>query len=184
MDYSPTDTCLSIDSMTQSFDPKASIGHIPKCQSNPYQKQLVFNPTTTFYNETPSKGFEIREDSDTTTSAASMYPHLSLYLDTLSQIKKELQTLKKNQNSIIRLSVLKTKRLHTPIDVILEPDEEGFIARSVDLPLFGYGEDQIEAVDALKFEIESLYEDLSEEDDFTDEWLPIKQFFDAIIITS
>ena len=68
------------------------------------------------------------------------------------------------------------------LDAVIEPDGDGFIARTVDLPLYGSGEDVIEAVDMLKREIVSLYEDLMEDDDFSDEWLKIKVFLKKIII--
>ena len=60
--------------------------------------------------------------------------------------------------------------------VIIEPDGEGFIARSINLPVYGYGDDSMEALRALKIEIETLYDDLMEDDDFSSEWLNIKQF--------
>jgi hypothetical protein len=83
---------------------------------------------------------------------------------------------------VAKLNILITKRLRTPLDVIVESDGEGFIARAVDLPLFGYGDDRLEAIDALKFEIESLYDDLLEDDDFTDEWKAFKHFLKEQII--
>lgn len=60
--------------------------------------------------------------------------------------------------------------------VIIEPDGEGFIARTADLPVYGYGNDSMEALQALKIEIETLYDDLMEDDDFSSEWLNVKQF--------
>ena len=66
--------------------------------------------------------------------------------------------------------------LNKPINVILEADGEGFLARTPDLPLYGYGDDIMEAIDMLKEEIESLYKDLLEDDNFSKEWLNIKKF--------
>lgn len=45
----------------------------------------------------------------------------------------------------------------------------------------GFGDDPIEALEALKFEIESLYEDLSEDDRMTTEWAKIKSFLQSCI---
>lgn len=76
----------------------------------------------------------------------------------------------------IKINILPTKTLKTPLDAIIESDDSGFIARAIDLPLYGYGDDRIEAMDNLKIEIETLYNDLMEDDEFTDEWLLIKRF--------
>ena len=71
--------------------------------------------------------------------------------------------------------------LIVPLNIIIEPDDSGFIARNPDLPLYGYGEDVTEAIEMLKQEIESLYDDLMQGDDYTDEWLEIKKFYNKII---
>lgn len=87
-----------------------------------------------------------------------------------------MNKLKENQATIIQLNTLVTKRLRSPIEVLLEPDGDGFIARSVDVPVFGYGDDRVEAVDAFKHELESLYFDLTEDDEFTDDWHAIRDY--------
>ena len=78
--------------------------------------------------------------------------------------------------------MLPNKDLRAPLDAIVEPDENGFIARTPDIPLYGYGDDALEALDALKCEIESLYDDLMEDDKFTDDWLRVKDFLHERII--
>ncbi|MEA2061731.1 MAG: hypothetical protein U9P10_14770 [Thermodesulfobacteriota bacterium] len=80
--------------------------------------------------------------------------------------------------------MLETKRLSNPLDVIIEEDDGGFIAGAVDFPLFGYGDDRIKAIDALKFEIESLYFELMEDDNFSEEWLSVKSFLKDSVIDS
>ena len=77
---------------------------------------------------------------------------------------------------ITKIERLSHLELNTAIDVILEPDGNGFIARTPDLPLYGYGEDIVDAIDMLKEEIESLYDDLMEDDNFSKDWLRIKKF--------
>ena len=62
----------------------------------------------------------------------------------------------------------------------MERDGESFLARTIEIPLYGHGKDFIEAVDALKYEIESLYEDLMEDNNFTEEWLKIKEYMKMI----
>lgn len=84
--------------------------------------------------------------------------------------------------SVVKIYLLPSKVLTTPLDVIVEPDEGGFIAQTADIPLYGFGGDSTEAIDMLKREIESLYEDLMEDDDFGEKWLRIKQFLSSIII--
>lgn len=77
---------------------------------------------------------------------------------------------------IFRINMLPSKEVIVPIDAILERDGEGFIARTIELPLYGYGSDPVDAIDMLKNEIESLYDDLMEDDDFTADWLRNKNY--------
>ncbi|MBI4746256.1 MAG: hypothetical protein HY786_06925 [Deltaproteobacteria bacterium] len=77
---------------------------------------------------------------------------------------------------IVKIQALQHLKLTVPLDAVVEIDADGFIARTVDLPLYGFGNDRLEAISALKKEIESLYNDLMEDDRFTDEWLGYKNF--------
>ena len=79
------------------------------------------------------------------------------------------------------INQLPTKKLSRPLSAILERDGDGYIACLVDLPLYGYDEDAIGAIDNLKAEIESLYDDLMEDDNFSPEWLGHKEFLKSII---
>ncbi len=81
----------------------------------------------------------------------------------------------------IRLNVLINYKLRIPLDAIVEPDSEGFIARAVDLPLYGTGEDPLEALTILKQEIESLFDDLVADDQFTPDWLRVRDFLKQAI---
>jgi hypothetical protein len=83
----------------------------------------------------------------------------------------------------VQLNRLPHKILKLPIDVLVEPDDQGFLARTPDLPLYGYGEDRIEAIDMLKREIESLFDELIESDHFSEEWLSIKSFLSERIMS-
>ena len=76
----------------------------------------------------------------------------------------------------LRISRLKTKELNLPLDILVEPDADGFIAKNPDLPLYGYGDERDEAISNLQSEIETLYEDLMADDNFSEEWLQIKAF--------
>ena len=104
------------------------------------------------------------------------------YNEKIDLLIEEVRGLKQAGANIIKLNILETKRLKNPIDAIVEPDDEGFIARTIDFPLFGYGDDRIEAIEALKSEIESLYEDLMEDDNFTEEWKGIKDYLKEQVI--
>lgn len=82
---------------------------------------------------------------------------------------------------IVKINILPTKKLSQPLEAILETDDGGYIIRTVDLPLYAYGDDPIEAIQNLKYEIESLYADLMEDDNFSEEWLNCKHFLKKII---
>ncbi len=94
--------------------------------------------------------------------------------------KNTAPTISKIQTSktadIIKIQLLNNFELKQPIDAVVEPDGDGFIARTIDIPLYGYGDDRVEAITALKKELESLYEDLMEDDQFSNEWLNFKKF--------
>ena len=99
----------------------------------------------------------------------------------INVFENELKKIKSAAVGYIKINFLFGKYLKTPMDVILEPDEDGFLARLIEVPLYGYGGDPIEAVAMLKSEIESLYKDLSVDDEFTDEWLSIRQYLTRIV---
>jgi len=94
------------------------------------------------------------------------------------RLAEELRKVKTSLSVAVKIQLIAGRTLTTPLDVIVEPDDEGFIARCVDLPLFGYGDDQYEAVECLRKEIDSLYHDLIQDEDATEEWLQIRRFFE------
>ena len=77
---------------------------------------------------------------------------------------------------VFPINLLAGRQLRRPLTVIIEPDGDGYIARTPDLPLYGSGDDPINAIEALNREIASLYEDLQQDDNFTEDWLRIKAF--------
>jgi hypothetical protein len=83
----------------------------------------------------------------------------------------------------VQVNRLPNNILKAPLDVLVEPSEQGFVARTPDLPLSGYGKDRIEAIEMLKREIESLFEELRESDDVSEERLGIKKFLSERITT-
>ena len=94
----------------------------------------------------------------------------------ISVLETEIRRLKKESVGYVRLNSLPNKMLRGALDVVVETDGNGYIARTVDLPTYGIGDDPIEAIGMLKREIESLYDDLMNGDDFTEDWLKIKRF--------
>lgn len=83
----------------------------------------------------------------------------------------------------VEINSLVTLRLRTSMSVVVEPDDDAFIARNNDLPLFGLADDWIGAVSSLQKEIESLYYDLMEDDNFSDQWMAYKKLLrDKVIL--
>lgn len=74
---------------------------------------------------------------------------------------------------------LRRKKLLYPLYATLQPDGDGFVAQIRWLRLYGSGQTTEEAIQALKREVESLYADLMEDDDFTPGWLRIKARLNA-----
>jgi len=97
-------------------------------------------------------------------------------------LEETVQKVRVENLGVIRINILPSKILKEPIEAVVERDGETFLVRTLEMPLYGSGEDVKEAVDALKCEIESLYDDLMENNDFTDEWLRIKEYLKARII--
>lgn len=89
--------------------------------------------------------------------------------------------LERPVSGAVSIRSLHTKRLLAPLSAIVERDDGGYIAQTIDLPLYGAGATPVEAVDALRWEIESLYEDLMEDNQFSDDWLKRKKLLSAII---
>jgi hypothetical protein len=100
----------------------------------------------------------------------------------INKLEQKINKLETRNVNVIKINFLRTLGLREPMDAIIEPDNKGFIARAVDFPLYGYGDDCLESIDALKCEIESLYNDLMEDNNFSKEWLRIKDFLKAKII--
>lgn len=100
---------------------------------------------------------------------------LLLFEERLNTIGKDILELKALKG-FIKIQRLPNKNLKIPLDAIVDFDEVGYLARTTDLPVYGYGDDPIEAIEMLKREIESLHNDLMADDDFSDEWIEMKKF--------
>ncbi len=87
-------------------------------------------------------------------------------------------------NYILKSLVVKVGKLYfnTPIKITTEPDEEAFIAKTPDFPtLYGFGDTEGEAVDMLLEDIENLYFELQEDDNFYPDFLAMKERFTQIV---
>lgn len=114
-----------------------------------------------------------------TTAVQSSFASLRQEIDLLSA---EVKKLKKEVTGFIKINFLVTKNLNTPLDVTLEPDEDGYIARTLELPLYGCGDTPYDALEMLKREIESLYIDLKQgNEEFSPDYLAMKVFLMSII---
>ena len=97
-----------------------------------------------------------------------------VYLTALAQ--------KAETHKAVRINRLDTLNLQNPLDVIIEPDSEGYFCKCVDVPqVYGHSDTPLEAIDMLKRELESLYLDLMEDDNWTDEFLKLKNFLKLVV---
>lgn len=61
--------------------------------------------------------------------------------------------------------------LSVPLRIIVKPNGSGWLVEMLDVPLYAYGETCSMAIHNIKKEIESLYSDLMEDDNYSDMWL-------------
>lgn len=118
--------------------------------------------------------YDLNKREADATPAKILYDHYTE--KRFNTIEKDILELKALKGGFIKIQRLPNKNLKIPLDAIVDFDEAGYLARATDLPLYGYGDDSIEAIEMLKREIESLYDELREDDSFSDEWLKIKSF--------
>lgn len=133
----------------------------------------IIQPPNFYYDLYPEKVLKAMYQNSVVSSFQKLY-----------QTKSSESTKKINidYHEVINIKILKTLKLKSPLNAVLEDDGDGFICRLIDIPLYGFGDDRIESVENLKNEIESLYNDLIEDDNFSDEWLEYKKFLNEIVI--
>jgi len=139
-------------------------------QLSPTALQLTLEPKVLFHRTGPIQsryGTPYYVESEAIKSDFNMR---------ISVLETEVRRLKKGVVGYVKINLLPNKTLRVPLDAIIEPDGDDFIARTIDLPLYGQGEDPIESIEMLKREIEFLYDDLMNDEDFTGDWLKIKSF--------
>ena len=82
---------------------------------------------------------------------------------------------------ILEITTLPNYRLRAPIKITIQPDNGGWLAEAASLFLYAYGDTYIEALLKIRREVESLYHDLMEDDNFSDSWLAIKSLLAKIV---
>lgn len=85
------------------------------------------------------------------------------------------ETKEERYFQIANINMLESLRLKKPMSISIEFDEIYYIAKSLDLPIYAVGEDSKEAVVNLKMELEEVYYELIEDDNFSEEWLKYKE---------
>jgi hypothetical protein len=115
-------------------------------------------------------------DSTGVTSQAELLNRFEEIASNITHVFNKSQIQYAVKIGVIKLNILPNKRILRPIEAILEQDEDGFIARTIEIPLYGHGLDPVDAIQSLKHEVESLYDDLMEDDEYTDYWLKIKEY--------
>lgn len=94
-----------------------------------------------------------------------------------SSIEKINETFTLVEFDSFKIFKFDSKTLKKPISATVTFEDGEFLAKTNFLPLFGVGKTKKKAKKHLKYEINSLYEDLMEDDNFSEEFLNYKKFF-------
>ena len=106
---------------------------------------------------------------------------LTVNMNTLSGIKsmlvekiaQELGIIEWKMFSIVNIGML---RMKSPLVGFIDTDEDGFITKCLEIPqVFGFGDTPDEAIENLYIEISTLYNELLLNDDFSEEFIALKQ---------
>ena len=112
------------------------------------------------------------------------YLYACKYHPSATQFKNIPLDRYKLQDSTLRSIICQTEviddlagyKLNSGIECFLSEDEDGsIVAECPDLRVYSSGNTRQEAIANIKENIISLYEDLCENDDFSDDWLEIKR---------
>ena len=71
---------------------------------------------------------------------------------------------------------LATIKLKNPIEITVEPDDNGFIAKMIDFNLYCYDNTEDLAIEGLKWEIEDAFNDLLDDNNLTNEWNKFREY--------
>lgn len=130
--------------------------------------------------QTPTKSQILKQEFDF--NIMGFLPR-EFHLNFVSLVLSQNATKEFKEFNEIQITELPNFKLLKPIHVKIEPDDEGYIATTTDFPLYAFDNDKTNAIEKLKLEIESLYDDLMEDDDFTDEWLSYKKLLKEMMVS-
>ena len=100
-------------------------------------------------------------------------------LKLFNELDKEIQIKDKIIHN--KIYYLFDKQLANPLEISVEFDENIYLAKSKDFPLYATANTFEKAVKKLENEIEELYVELREGSDFSDEWLRYKDLLNKAI---
>jgi predicted RNase H-like HicB family nuclease len=83
----------------------------------------------------------------------------------------------------ISIDRIEGKRLAVPLTAKVTYEDGEYIAEMERLPLYGVGASVEEALEHLQYEVDTLYTDLMENDDFSSEFLGYKDFFQKNVLS-
>ena len=95
------------------------------------------------------------------------------------------ESLSSNNNpalSDLYIRSILSKRLTQYIRVVISEDGDSFLAEVEGTPFYGFGATPRKAFYMVRREIESIYAELEKDDDFSDDWLALRKFFEEIML--
>ena len=96
-----------------------------------------------------------------------------------NELEREIQV--KDRVIQRKIYFLHHHQLANPLEISVEPDENMYLAKSLDFPLYANGETIEKASKNLSMAIEELYLELRDGTDFSDEWLNYKNMLNKAI---
>jgi predicted RNase H-like HicB family nuclease len=136
--------------------------------------------------ETSSTGVKVQSELCRSTNSGLgrlLFPIATAMSKTLRQTS--ISATKQSGKPVLystELHCLSRWQLLKPISAIVEIDGDEYLARTVDIPLYAVGKTDSEALDGLRQAIESLHEDLMEDDNFSGDWLRIKEYLKTVVV--
>ncbi len=85
------------------------------------------------------------------------------------------------QLGFLKINVLHKYSLAKSLDILVEEDEDQYIASLIDIPIYSEGADPIEAIEGLKQEIEELWIEIKDGKNLSDEWTRYRSLLETVI---
>lgn len=99
-------------------------------------------------------------------------------------LKNQHQTTSGDKMELSDFEIIDTlfnRKLKQNIFIKIEEDGDAFIAYMTNMLIYGYGNTPKQAIESIRHQIELCYEELNEDDDFSQEWIDIKRYLHQII---